>query len=61
MFMFLAWLLFQECWLVSSFSYCVFSQIQGVVLTDRQTDRQTDRHAYSVIPGDMSFNQRIHK
>ena len=28
----LVWLLFQECWLVSSFSYCVFSQIQGVVL-----------------------------
>ena len=27
----LVWLLFQECWLVSSFSYCVFSQIQGVV------------------------------
>ena len=28
----LKWLLFHECWLLSSLSYCVFSQIQGVVL-----------------------------
>ena len=27
----LVWLLFQECQFVSSFSYCVLSQIQGVV------------------------------
>ena len=28
----LVWLLFHECWILSSLSYRVFSQIQGVVL-----------------------------